>query len=87
MHFCEGKAELFPLGENVFMFKFGMHLSLSESTLRRDNASVFIGPWAVQGETGVQHVQTEQAVHQLTSSFNKIVVAHKGATCFHLPSE
>jgi hypothetical protein len=22
MHFCEGKAELFPLGENVFEFHF-----------------------------------------------------------------
>jgi hypothetical protein len=52
--------------------------------------SVFIGPWALQGQaegTGCLHVQTEQAVHQLTSSFNKTVVVHEGATCFHLPDE
>jgi hypothetical protein len=36
MHFCEGKAELFPFGENVFMSgssEFGVVLKMADELL------------------------------------------------------
>jgi hypothetical protein len=38
MHFCEGKAELFPLGENVFMPGFNQSDNYEEQKLKREKS-------------------------------------------------